>query len=113
MKKVLYAIRDNLTFDYEMPVCYTGDLECLRALSTQVGSEKIRFEKGQIDFDPTIQHGTRSLYAIGYYYPQSGTIEGFEPKLICVISDSPNLYQKMLLEFHPDLVQTSDKIIKE
>lgn len=111
MKKVLYAIRDNLTFDYEMPVCYTGDLECLRALATQVGSEKLKFEQGKIDFDPSIQHGTRSLYAIGYYFPMSGTIEAFEPKLVCVISDAPNLYKKMLLEFHPDLSSNSDDII--
>lgn len=99
MKKVLYSIRDNLTFEFELPVCYNTELECLRALAVQVGSEKIKFEKGQIDFDPTIQHASRSLYAIGYYYSDKGIIEGFEPQLICVISDAPNLYQKLLLDF--------------
>lgn len=102
MKKRVYAIRDNLSFDFEAPVVYSTDLDCLRSLSTQVSSEIIKFEKGQIDFDPKLQHASRSLYAIGYYYPASGSIEGFTPELVCVVSDAPNLYKKMMVEFHPN-----------
>lgn len=102
MRKTLYSIRDNLTFDYDNPIVYSSDLDCLRSVTTQIASDKLRFEKGQIDFDPSPQHATRSIYSIGYFYPESGVVEEFEPKLLCVVSDAPNLFQKLMVEFRSD-----------
>lgn len=105
MKKNLYAIRDNLTFTYEQPFVFETDLTCLRAVSGQISQEKISFEKKEINFDPALQHATRSLYHVGFFDEQTGIIEPFNSensdtvRLICVLSDAPNLYQKLLTEF--------------
>lgn len=101
MKKFLYSVRDNITFDYEQPIMFASDLDCIRAVSSQISNEKIKFERGNVDFDPSIQHASRSLYLIGEFNTSTGDLIPLEPHLLCVLSDAPTLYQKMMVEFSP------------
>ncbi len=101
MKKSLYSVRDNITFDFEQPIMFSSDLDCLRAVSSQVSNEKIKFERGNVDFDPSVQHASRSLYLIGEFDVNTGEITSTSPHLLCVLSDAPALYQKLMVEFNP------------
>lgn len=98
-KKFIYSVRDNLTFEYGLPLVYASEIDCLRAVCSQISSDKTKFEKGLISYDPDVQLSSTSLFSVGYFY-ENGTIEGFEPKLVCIMSDAPNLYQKLLTEFN-------------
>lgn len=98
-KKVIYSVRDNLTFEYGLPLVYSSEIDCLRSVCSQISSDKAKFEKGLISFDPDVQLSSTSLFAIGYFY-ENGVIEGFEPQQICVMSDAPNFYQKLLTDFN-------------
>lgn len=99
MKKQIYSIRDDLTFEFESPFIVFSELDCLRAVSSQVTTELNKYEKGIIDFDPSIQHSTRSLFHIGEFDSASGSITCSEPKVICKLSDAINYYQKLLTDF--------------
>lgn len=98
MKKRIYAVKDRLSLTIEQPFTTESDLTCLRMVSSQVQSELSQFEKGIINYNPSVQHATRELLCLGeiddngFLYPNS------EPLFVCRIDEAPQLYQKFLTE---------------
>lgn len=103
MRKKLYAIRDDLTFEFDPPVCCFSDVDFLRMCSNAVSTSKKSFEAGDLDFDPDIMNSSRSAYFIGDY--EDGKVYPLSPDgpiFICKLSDCVNYYQKLLVEFGKD-----------
>ena len=71
MKKQLYSIKDDLSFDFEPPFSAITDVACLRMVSSQIQSEINSFNRGTVEYDPKPQHSTRSLYYVGTNQPCS------------------------------------------
>lgn len=95
MKKLLYCIKDDLSFEFEPPFASSTDVSCLRMVSSQVNSEINQFNRGSIEYDPKPQHSTRSLYFVGTFY-SDGKIEPIAPVFICKLSDAEKTYQTYL-----------------
>ena len=96
MKKMLYSIRDDLSFDYEPPFSAPTDVSCLRMVSSQVQSEINQFNRGTIEYDPRPQHSTRSLFYVGLFDCISGELTPEKPTFICKLCDSETTYQSHL-----------------
>lgn len=98
MKKLLYCIKDDLSFEFEPPFSASTEVSCLRMVSSQVNSEINQFNRGSIEYDPKPQHSTRSLYYVGSF-DSDGTLDPDIPKFICKLSDAEKTYQSMLSQF--------------
>ena len=99
MKKLLYSVRDDLSFEFGDILQFSSELTALRAVSQQVSSDITLFESGEIKFDPDVQHKTRSLFYLGAF--EDGLfIPSDKPVFICTLSDSVNYYNKLLSEFN-------------
>lgn len=97
MKRLLYSIRDDLSFDFESPFSAATDVACLRMVSSQVMNEINQYNRGTIDYDPKPQHSTRSLYYIGELDSDTGVLyPASSPLFICKLCDSEATYQSYL-----------------
>lgn len=96
MKKMLYSVRDDLSFDFEAPFPAATDVACLRMVSSQVNNEINQYNRGTIDYDPKPQHSTRSLYYVGEFDCDTGNITAVSPVFICKLCDAENTYQSFL-----------------
>lgn len=96
MKKLLFSVKDDLSFDFEPPFSSPTDVSCLRMVSSQVQSEVNQFNRGTIEYDPKPQHATRSLYYIGEFDCHTGKILSDNPVFICKLCDAENTYQSLL-----------------
>lgn len=96
MRKLLYSIRDDLSFEFETPFSSSTDVACLRMVSSQIQSEINQFNRGTIEYDPKPQHSTRSLYYVGLFNCETGEIIVEKPTFICKLCDAENTYQSLL-----------------
>lgn len=96
MKKLLYSVKDDLSFDFEPPFSASTDVSCLRMVSTQVQTEIKQYNSGTIDYDPKPQHSTRSLYYVGLFDCLSGDIIPEKPAFVCKLCDAEATYQSYL-----------------
>lgn len=96
MKKMLYSVRDDLSFDFEPPFSAPTDVSCLRMVSSQVNNEISQYNRGTIEYDPRPQHSTRSLYYVGSFDCDTGDIFPEKPVFICKLCDSETVYQSLL-----------------
>lgn len=96
MKKQLYSIKDDLSFDFEPPFAAVTDVACLRMVSSQIQSEINSFNRGTVEYDPKPQHSTRSLYYVGSFDTDTGAILSDGPIFICKLCDAENTYQSLL-----------------
>lgn len=96
MTKMLYSIRDDLSFDFEPPFSAATDVSCLRMVSSQIQSEINQFSRGTIEYDPRPQHSTRSLYYVGLFNCDTGELLPEKPTFVCKLCDAESTYQSYL-----------------
>lgn len=73
----MYAVRDVKT-GFLSPFCEVNDACARRSFSRAVGDPSSMMHSNPEDF---------SLYRIGCYYPDSGSVDDIVPVLICQASD--------------------------
>lgn len=102
MKKNVYAVRDDLSMDFEAPFLSSSDIDCLRSVVIQINHDKEQYSNHKSNINPDVQLQTRTLFYLGKY--EDGRFVDLPelPVAITRLDNAPDMYERYLVEFYKE-----------